>query len=52
MQGFTIKEFKTIHQAWKESRICVCEYYANTGINESCFPATEAKREGNSVISL
>lgn len=52
MQGFTIEEFKKIHQAWKECGLNVRDYCANTGFKESCFPATEAKREEISVISL
>ena len=37
MQSLTIEEFKKIHQAWKESGLCVRDYCANTGIKESRF---------------
>lgn len=37
MQSFTIEEFKKIHQVWKESGLCVRDYYANIGIKKSRF---------------
>ena len=37
MQSLTIEEFKKIHQEWKESGLCVRNYYANTGIKKSRF---------------